>query len=174
MEPNINDFWYQIVKEFIENGMWSIDRGGDFNAEIKIRNCNFTGIVLDNCRLANVTFIRCKFGEGTTLPWSLDRANFRHCDLSGMNLEGYRVSVNTFHLCHSIIGPIMRHNDAYVFYAVSQLQEPYRVMAGCRWLTDKEYRNHIKYYGWDEKAEETESILNHIKLIAKQRQWVVE
>lgn len=100
----------------------------------------------------------------------LRRANLRGAvlwgaDLRGVNLQGADLRDEKI---TRLVGRVVRLTENHEFFAFEMEAGGYKILAGCRWFSDAEFRAHVaaEYPGTD-KATETLAILNFLKARAK-------
>lgn len=115
--------------------------------------------------LANGADLRGADLRGANLSGAyLTGANLTGANLSGANLSGARVRNEPI---EHLITQVNRQLDPYVFMAFRMQDQGVKVLAGCRWFTVSEFREHVaKEYPGTPKAVETLDILDFIELRA--------
>lgn len=93
-------------------------------------------------------------------------------DLSGADLSGaylYGALIHDEPIRH-LIAQVNRQIDPYAFLAFRMQGQSVKVMAGCRWFSIQEFRNHVaSEYPDTPKAVETLDILDFIELRASRK-----
>ena len=93
---------------------------------------------------------------GADLSW----ANFSEASLSGANLSGV-VILN--HRLKRFITSCKRIVDPYDFFGFETIDNNILIIAGCRTMTIKEYREHTNSYYFNNKKEATKDCLDFIE-----------
>ena len=93
----------------------------------------------------------------------LTKASLRGAHLRGADFSGAKIHNDTL---ASIITRIGR-SDGHEFIAFRLADGSVKIMAGCRWMTPDEYRDHVAAtYPGTPKAAETLAIIDHIERMA--------
>lgn len=124
------------------------------------------GVILRNAGLYGAD-LTCADLTGADLT----NADLRSANLTNVNLTNVNLTEATFGgdvLSHCFTS-VRRMAGDFVFNALALRGGGYKVSAGCRWLSDTEYRAHVaKHYPGAPKAKETLAILDFIRLRAEQ------
>jgi len=92
---------------------------------------------------------------------SLDRASLDRASLDGASLVGALVRNDEI---ATLLAIASRVEDPYTFFAFRLRDGRVKIMAGCRWFTIEEYREHVgAAYPGTSKAVETLAILDFIE-----------
>ena len=86
-----------------------------------------------------------------------ERANLSYADLHYANLR----SADLHYAENIILGP--QRTDGYQFFLINQ-KFSWHVIAGCRDMTIKQYREHVRLYGDAAKESETVAILDYLEV----------
>ena len=125
-----------------------------------LREANLSGANLNGADLreANLSGANLRWANlsGADLRWAdLSGADLRWADLSGADLRWADLSGAK----NTLLGG--QRSDGYQFY-LTNTDNGWRVVAGCRNMSIAEYRKHIKTYNDEDKEIETKLILNHL------------
>jgi len=86
---------------------------------------------------------------------NLNGANLNGTNLNGANLSGEKIS--------RIFARVQREIDPHLFVAVELEAGGHKILAGCRWFSDAEFRAHVaREYPDTDKATETLGVLDFI------------
>ena len=102
---------------------------------------------------------RANLGKANLYGADLGRANLGGANLGGALIQGDKIA--------RLIGRATRLEEIYEFFAFELETGGYKIMAGCRWFTDAEYRAHVAVeYPDTPKARETLRILDYLAACA--------
>ncbi len=128
-------------------------------SEADLRGADLSGADLYGANLRGAN-LRGAYLRGAELT----RANLTGASLTGATLTGAKIHNDTLSSLLTRAG----RSDGYEFLAFRLEDGSTKIMAGCRWLTPEEYREHVEteYPGTD-KARETLDIIEFIERRAR-------
>ena len=130
--------------------LWGADLRRAYLWGADLRGVNLQGADLRDANL-----------QGANLKGAnLQGADLRDADLQGADLRDEKIT--------RLVGRVVRLTENHEFFAFEMEAGGYKILAGCRWFSDAEFRAHVaaEYPGTD-KATETLAILNFLKARAK-------
>ena len=141
-------------------------------SDANLRGADLRGANLSDTNLsgANLSYADLKGADlsdadlsGADLRYAdLRYTNLRYANLSGANLRGADLSdVDLSGVKGFILG--LQRSDSYQFTLSQDNCSNWRVIAGCRNFSFKEYYDHIETYGCKDKKAETELILDTLQ-----------